>query len=69
MIEGPLPVVGRLVALEAGGSGRISVRGALMAVALDLVPQARVGDSVLVQAGVALALVREGEATGDERGE
>jgi hydrogenase maturation factor len=69
MMEGPQPVVGRVVALEPGGCGRVSVRGARIEVALDLVPQARVGDAVLVQAGVALALVREEAATADERGE
>jgi hydrogenase expression/formation protein HypC len=42
-----------------GREGRVSVGGAGAWVALDLVPDARVGDAVLVHAGVALALVRE----------
>jgi hydrogenase maturation factor len=42
-----------------GRVGRVSVRGAGAWVALDLVPEAREGDAVLVHAGVALALVRE----------
>ncbi len=61
---GPLPFAGRLVALcdsPDGRSGRVSVRGAQVEVALDLVPEATEGDSVLVQAGVALALLRDGE--------
>jgi hydrogenase maturation factor len=64
MMGGPLPFTARLVALRdtpAGRTGRVSVRGAQLEVALDLVPEAAAGDSVLVQAGVALALVRDGE--------
>lgn len=52
--------VGEIVAIheaETGRSGSVRVRGARMEVALDLVPQARVGDSVLVHAGVALSLL------------
>jgi hydrogenase maturation factor len=41
--------------------GRVSVRGARVEVALDLVPDAGPGDAVLVHAGVALAIVREGQ--------
>lgn len=70
MMEGPLVFTGRLVELrEEGGSrvGRVSVRGARVEVALDLVPEARPGDAVLVHAGVALSLVREAEETGSER--
>ena len=62
MMGGPLPFTGRLVALRdeaCGRTGRVSVRGAQVEVALDLVPAAQAGDSVLVQAGVALAIVRE----------
>jgi hydrogenase maturation factor len=68
MMDGPLPFTGRLVALRdgpEGRTGRVSVRGAQVEVALDLVPGAKAGDSVLVQAGVALALVRVG-ADGEE---
>jgi hydrogenase maturation factor len=70
MIEGPLVFTGRLVELreEPGGRvGRVSVRGARVEVALDLVPEARPGDAVLVHAGVALSLVREAEETENER--
>ena len=42
-----------------GRIGRVSVRGARVLVALDLVPEAQEGDTVLVHAGVALSLVRE----------
>jgi hydrogenase maturation factor len=64
-----LPVTGRLVALvpdAPGNLGRVSVRGARIDVALDLVPHARVGDSLLVQARVALTVLRD-EAD-EERG-
>jgi len=52
----------RLVELyegPCGRAGRVSVRGARTDVLLDLVPEARAGDAVLVHAGVALALVRD----------
>jgi hydrogenase maturation factor len=45
-----------------GRIGRVSVRGALVDVALDLVPLAREGDIVLVHAGVALSVVDGGAA-------
>jgi hydrogenase maturation factor len=71
MMEGPLVFTGRLVALEdapEGRRGRVSVRGARLEVALDLVPEAKAGDTILVHAGVALSLVREAdEAYGDRR--
>jgi len=66
MMVGPLVFTGRLVALEdaaSGRRGRVSVRGACLEVALELVPEAKAGDTLLVHAGVALSLVRdEGEA-------
>ena len=68
MMDGWLVVTGRVVSLQTapgGRSGRVSVRGATVEVALDLVPEAVVGDSVLVHAGVALSLVREGAGCGD----
>jgi hydrogenase maturation factor len=52
----------RLVELREGPCGRIgrvSVRGARTDVLLDLVPEARAGDTVLVHGGVALSLVRD----------
>ena len=70
MMDGPLPFTGRLVALQDGADGRIgrvSVRGAQVDVALDLVPEAKPGDSVLVHAGVALSLVRDAADTGADR--
>ena len=46
----------------SGLSGVVSVGGACSEIALDLVPQARVGDAVLVHAGVALTrMAREEE--------
>ena len=65
-MDGPLVFSGRLVALREGASGRtgrVSVRGATVEVALDLVPEAREGDSVLVHAGVALSLLRDEAVT------
>ncbi len=66
MMEGPPVFAGRLLTVEsapAGRKGLVSVRGARVEVALDLVPEATAGDTVLVHAGVALSLVREaGEA-------
>ncbi len=64
-MDGPLLYCGRLVSLRQdarGRTGRLSVRGAQVEVALDLVPEARVGDSVLVHAGVALSLLRDAAA-------
>jgi hydrogenase maturation factor len=47
---------------EEGREGTVSVRGARLRVALDAVPEAERGDSILVEAGVALArLVDEEE--------
>jgi len=64
--------VGKIVSVRQSGSGRwgaVSVRGACAEVALDLVPQAQPGDSVLLHAGVALALMTEESATQSETGE
>ena len=54
--------VGRIQAILDGAAGRraaLSVRGARVEVELELLPEARVGDSVLVHAGVALALLEQ----------
>jgi len=71
MMDGPAVVVGEVVELRegpAGVDGRVSVRGALVEVAFDLLPEARVGDTVLFQAGVALARVQDhGLEAGDNR--
>jgi hydrogenase maturation factor len=61
MSEQPVVYTGRLVELAEGPdgrTGRVSVRGARTCVLLDLLPEARAGDTVLIHAGVALALVR-----------
>ncbi len=68
MMDGSHVVTAQLLSVEDGPDGRrgrVSVRGATVEVALDLVPEARVGDSVLVHAGVALSLVRERAAAAD----
>jgi hydrogenase maturation factor len=59
---GALVYVGSLTSVHEGAEGRlgsVSVRGARVEVALDLVPAAAVGDAVLVHAGVALTVVCE----------
>jgi hydrogenase maturation factor len=64
MMDGTLVFTGRVLSLRQephGRCGRVSVRGAQVEVALDLVPEAVVGDAVLVHAGVALSLVRDAE--------
>ena len=63
--------VGRVIEARRTPEGRegvVSLRGALRVVALDAVPEARVGDAVLVEAGAAVAVVREAEpiSTGGE---
>lgn len=55
-------MVGRLESVREGPDGRwgtVDVRGARVEVALDAVPEAVVGDALLLEAGVALALLRE----------
>ena len=52
-------------AAERGG--QVDVRGARIEVALDLVPEARIGDSVLVHAGVALSVLRGEDDDTEER--
>jgi hydrogenase maturation factor len=62
MSVGAVTVVARIRELRSSAEGPaavVSVRGARMIVALELVPDARVGDDVLIHAGVAMALVRE----------
>ncbi len=69
MMDGPAVVVGEVVELRegpAGLDGRVSVRGAVVEVAFDFLPDARVGDTVLFQAGVAFARVQEEELEAGE---
>jgi hydrogenase maturation factor len=69
MSEFPPVYAARVLALSEGPDGRVgrvSVRGAQLEVALDLVPEAAPGDTVLVHAGVALALMRDGAEAGRE---
>lgn len=68
MMGGALVYTGRLVELREGRRGRVgcvSVHGARVEVVLDLVPEAVAGDEVLVNAGVALAVIHEGSETAD----
>lgn len=43
----------------AGPLGKVRIRGALMNVILGLVPEARVGDKVLIDSGVAITTVSD----------
>jgi hydrogenase maturation factor len=66
MMEGTHVYTARVVEIREGPGGlvgRVSVRGARAEVALDLVPEAKAGDAVLVHAGVALTIV--GDPSGD----
>jgi hydrogenase maturation factor len=61
--------VGEVRSIQLADGGRrasVDVRGARLEVALDLVPAARVGDSVLVHAGVALSVLREDTSSEQE---
>ena len=49
----------QITALGEGGMARVSAMGAERDVALDLTPQAGVGDYVLVHAGFAIEVVDE----------
>jgi hydrogenase maturation factor len=58
--------VGQIVETQQRAEGReaiVRVRGARQVVVLDAVPDARVGDTVLVEAGAAVAVVRGVETT------
>lgn len=49
-------------AVHANGTAEVSADGLIMTAALDLVPQAQVGDYVLMHAGFAIQIMHEGEA-------
>ena len=64
-MDGTLVCTGKVLAVEesaAGRCGRVSVRGARVEIALDLVPDAQPGDCVLVHAGVAIARLSDDAA-------
>jgi hydrogenase maturation factor len=69
-MDGTHVFAGRVSAVHDGPNGRVgrvSVRGARVDVALDLVPEAGEGDTVLVHAGVGLSVLR-GEDAAPGRG-
>ncbi len=71
-MEGAVVYAGRIVALQEGPegrTGRLSVRGARREVVLDLVPEAELGDTVLVHAGVALSLLSDPDERRGEAGD
>jgi len=56
--------VGQVIRTRQTPDGReavVSVRGARRVIVLDAVPEARSGDTVLVEAGAAVAIVRDVE--------
>jgi len=53
----------KLMAVSADGrEGSVDMGGAAKGVGLDLVPEARAGDFVLVHAGMAIQVIAEAEA-------
>jgi hydrogenase expression/formation protein HypC len=62
-----LAIPGRLIDAEDLGeltaAGRVDFGGVVKRVSLACLPQARIGDHVLVHAGIAIALVDAEEAT------
>lgn len=53
-------LVGRIIAIESNEDGRmatVSVKGAIARVPLMLIPDATIGDTVLIESGVAIAKV------------
>ncbi len=56
-----LAVVGRLVTME-GSSGVVDMSGVKINVGLQLVPEVKVGDWVLLHAGFAIQVIDEEEA-------
>lgn len=54
-----LAVPGRIARLEENSMATIDITGVTRVVSLDLVPEAQVGDWVLVHAGFALQVVDE----------
>ncbi len=61
-----LAVPGRVVSIEQGGSdllsGKVEFGGVTREVCLACTPEAKVGDFVLVHAGLSLSIVDEAEA-------
>lgn len=60
-----LAVPGKILTIEGGDlerAGKVSFGGAVQLVNLSLVPDARVGDYVIVHVGVALNILNEEEA-------
>lgn len=61
-----LAVPGRILDLEGDDAltrcGRVSFEGVVKSVSLALVPEAQVGDFVIVHAGFAIAVLDQGEA-------
>ena len=54
-----LAIPAKIESIEAGRNATVSVLGVTRQAALDLVPQAKLGDYVLVHAGYAIEVVDE----------
>lgn len=54
-----LAIPAQIELIEEGSTARVSMMGVARTVALDLVPQAQVGDYVLVHAGYAIEVIDE----------
>ena len=57
-----LAVPARIVRLEGSGSGLVEYLGSKVATNFSLLPEAKVGDWVIVHAGFAISLLDEKEA-------
>jgi len=57
-----LAVPGRIETIEEKGAAKVDFGGVKRKVFLDLLPEARVGDYVIVHAGFAIELLNEKEA-------
>lgn len=57
-----LAIPGQIVQQTVGGKATVDMHGNRFAVSMDLVPDARVGDWVLVHAGFAITQVSEADA-------
>lgn len=62
-----LAVAGKLIERE-GSVGTVDVRGNLVRVRLDVVPEAALGDHLLVHAGLAITVISPEEAAATDEG-
>ena len=58
-----LAVPGRIESLDGGGMATVDMMGARRTVSIDLLPNAEIGDFVLVHAGFAIETISPEDAT------